>query len=133
DADGQGGCREMEQGKCGNETCIDIITPFVTSLTAGTLYTAKNASLPAGYLSPVSESEFVDFLRILHQRPSTEKDDNILTSPAVFDPERVSGTRRGTGNILFLRHLWLDFENGDLPPEAVADLFPHLRMVITNT
>jgi hypothetical protein len=49
------------------------------------------------------------------------------------DPDKVPGTDRAKENIVFLRHVWLDFENGDLPPDQVPDLFPHFRMIITNT
>ncbi len=54
-------------------------------------------------------------------------------SPAVFDPDKVEGTARAKENIVFLRHLWLDFEDGDLGPHQLPDLFPYLRMVVTNS
>jgi hypothetical protein len=40
---------------------------------------------------------------------------------------------RAKGNILFLRHVWLDIENGDLKPTEFPHLFPYTRMVVTNT
>ena len=54
-------------------------------------------------------------------------------SPAIFDPNRVKGTARGTGNIIYLQNLWLDFENGDLSPDEFPKLFPRTRMILTNT
>jgi len=36
-------------------------------------------------------------------------------------------------NIAYLRHIVLDFENGELRPEELPNLFPGLRMVVTNT
>jgi len=97
------------------------------------VYPAKKAPLPLGYLRHVPEEEFFRFLRALHHRTLLEKDKNILISPAVFDPERVEGTTRAKGNIVFLRHVWLDFESGDLKPTEFPELFPYLRMVVTNT
>jgi hypothetical protein len=61
------------------------------------------------------------------------KDENVLIGPATFDPNRVPGTKRAKENIVHLRHIWLDFENGDLELYEFPDLFPHLRMVVTNT
>ena len=40
---------------------------------------------------------------------------------------------RGKENILYLRHVVLDFENGELQPETLPKLFPDLQMVVTNT
>jgi hypothetical protein len=57
-------------------------------------------------------------------------------SPAIFDPnhpDREGNKRRGLKNIRYLRHIWLDFENGDLKPEEVAALFPLTQVVIFNT
>ena len=40
---------------------------------------------------------------------------------------------RGKENIAYLRHVVLDFENGELQPETLPNLFPDLQMVVTNT
>ena len=32
-----------------------------------------------------------------------------------------------------MRHLWMDFENGDLRPEDIAELFPYIRLIVFNT
>jgi hypothetical protein len=34
---------------------------------------------------------------------------------------------------VYVRHLWLDFEDGDLPPNEFPKLFPHTRMVVMNS
>ena len=54
-------------------------------------------------------------------------------STAIFDPNQVKGTARGTGNIVYLQNLWLDFEDGDLSPDEFPTLFPRTRMILTNT
>ncbi len=33
----------------------------------------------------------------------------------------------------YLRHVILDFENGELKPEEIPNLFPTTRMIVTNT
>jgi hypothetical protein len=61
---------------------------------------------------------------------------NFLMSPAIFDPnhpDREGNRRRGSKKIRSLRHIWFDFENGELKPEEIAELFPLNQMVIFNT
>ena len=36
-------------------------------------------------------------------------------------------------NIVYLRHVVLDFENGELQPQTLPELFPDIQMVVTNT
>ena len=64
---------------------------------------------------------------------STPKKKNLLISPAIFDPSLCENHDRARGNIKYLQNLWLDFEKGDLPPDELPNLFPNLRMVISNT
>jgi hypothetical protein len=127
-------CRQKDTDRdfC-NVNTIYLYRGFVTNLTSGTVYPAKQASTPLGYLKHLPDEEFFWLLKAMHQRVITTKEDNFLISPAVFDPDRVSGTKRGKDNIVYLRHMWLDFENGDLPPEEVPALFPYLRMVVVNS
>jgi hypothetical protein len=76
---------------------------------------------------------FVGFLRRCHERQTNSKDENFLFSPAIFDPGLSPGTNRGKANIAYLRHVVMDFEDGELRPEELPNLFPGLRMVVTNT
>ena len=65
---------------------------------------------------------------------SVISESNCLFSPAIFNPNLAKDTKRGRANIVYLRNVVLDFENGDLLPEELAvDIFPGLRMVVTNT
>jgi len=81
----------------------------------------------------LGEDHLERFLRECHRKFWQTKEDNYHISPSVFDPKKVAATFRATDNIVFLQHLWLDFENGNLRPHQVPDLFPHLRMVVTNS
>jgi hypothetical protein len=99
----------------------------------GTLYPDKFASAPLAYMRLFDEETFIFVLRQLHQRQIESKETSWLMSPAIFDPNRVKGTARGHGNIVYLQNLWLDFENGDLTPDEFPKLFPRTRMILTNT
>ncbi len=115
------------------ETTNSYIGDSVTQHARGTLYPAKTAASPLGYVDCPSEDDFIELLRELHRRCLKTKDGNKLISPAIFDPEKCEGSKRAVGNIVFVRGLWLDFEGGDLRPDEFADLFPDTRMAVLNT
>jgi hypothetical protein len=61
------------------------------------------------------------------------KEANFLITPAIFDPNhpnREGSQRRGRNNIRYLRHIYLDFEDGELLPEQIGELFPQYRLVV---
>jgi hypothetical protein len=72
-------------------------------------------------------------LETAHRRQIEAKASNPLFSPAIFDPTRSSTAKRGRDNILYLQNLVLDFESGDLLPQEIPDLFPDLKLVVTNS
>ena len=131
------GEREKETSMIGDEKGIDIITHFVShDGHHGTLYRDKKSNAPSGYLSGGNADLFIAFLEHLHSRTQEHKQASPLISPAIFDPNhpRAEGkTKRGENNIVAMRHLWMDFENGDLQPEDLSELFPRVRMVVFNT
>jgi hypothetical protein len=100
---------------------------------AGTIYSGKNSPMPVCYLRWSNEEAFAACLAAAHDRNIPAKEQNPLISPSIFDPIVATGTKRGKANILYVRNIWLDFENGDLKPEEFSALFPRTRMVITNT
>jgi hypothetical protein len=120
----------------GDETPIDIITEFrLSSSYQGTVFTNKY-SPTGGYIIGTNVDEFIGWLGHLFPRQVTGKGANQLISPAIFDPNhatRDGSQSRGLGNIVQLRHLWLDFENGDLAPDELPKLFPNIRMVVMNS
>jgi hypothetical protein len=123
----------LKNERLGDETTIDTFTDFVSQPSAGTIYSDKFSSKPAAYFNCDDADKLITCLGAFHERILTRKEDAYLISPAVFDPDKVAGTSRGIGNIIHLRHLWFDFEDGDLPPEEVPALFPHTRMAVMNT
>ena len=100
----------------------------------GTLYRGKYSGFPLAYVAAANEDLLIGFLRAFHSRRIATKDDLRLISPAIFDPSRPGTTKsRGLENIVYVRHLWLDLEDGDLRPEELAALFPNVRLVVTNS
>jgi Type III restriction enzyme, res subunit len=128
-----------DRSKTCNERAIDISGIFVTGFDKdayGTLFASKNSQDQLCYLHTENLDDFVDFLKLFHENNScSRKDANWLISPAVFDPNhpKATGTKRGLSNIVKVRNLWMDFENGQLNPEQVAELFPMTKLVVFNT
>ena len=84
DADRLVSCREQ----LSDETSNIITTCFVTQLTAGTIYCAKQSSWPEGYLRHLGEDHLERFLRECHRKFWQTKEDNYHISPSVFDPKK---------------------------------------------
>src|SRR5262249_27449557 len=133
DALGTSSCGLYKEQRYCNEKGIDVITHFSMQPCCATLYPGKCSSRPLGYLTCWTVDLFAQFLQGAYSSKQSSKENNILISPAIFDPDRAKGTNRGIGNIVYLQHLWLDFENGDLRPKEFAAVFPQIKMLITNT
>jgi hypothetical protein len=120
----------------GDKTAIDLYSTYVLVPLTATVYRAKSSRNPFGYLRFGDLEDFIRFLGSQAERIHDNKESNYLLSPAIFDPEhpnRVNGKARGRENIRYLQHIWLDFENGRLSPEAIPDIFPEFRLIVTNT
>jgi hypothetical protein len=101
----------------------------------GTIYAHKQANEPLAYLKWQNEERYVAVLATAYMRKLRSKASNYLISPAIFDPtpHPINGKRRGEENIVYCRHVVLDFENGDLLAKELPALFPDIRMVVTNS
>jgi hypothetical protein len=71
------------------ETTNISITDSVTQHACGTLYPAKTAGSPLGYADCPSDDDFIDLSRELHKRCLETKEENMLISPAIFDPKEM--------------------------------------------
>jgi hypothetical protein len=81
------------------------------------------------YLNFGDVDQFIDVLREMHERELQHKEkNNYLICPAIFNPNG-----KKTKDIEFLRHLWIDVEHGELPPERWRSLFPGIRIVVMST
>jgi hypothetical protein len=119
-----------------DEMGIRLYTSFVPNPLAGTVYRDKYSNKPAGYFDCHNIQVFSSVLKSLHSCFVKTKEANFLISPAIFDPnhpDREGNQRRGLKNIEYLRHIWFDFENGELKPNELAELFPLNQMVIFNS
>ena len=115
------------------ENPIDIISSIGTGVSHGSLFINKYHSLPFGFICGGDNDRLVEALHDIWSGEILFKEDNYLISPSVFDPALSPDTKRGLENIVYCRHVWLDFENGDLRPEEFPRVFPNLKMVVTNT
>jgi hypothetical protein len=112
----------------GDEKGIDIITHFVTPENlCGSFLTKVNSETSFAWLSCEGVDLFLAFLLHLHRRMIAKKEAAQLITPAII-PEG-----RDEEKILTIRHLWMDFEDGDLLPDEIARMFPHTRMVAFNS
>jgi hypothetical protein len=123
-----------------NENTISLTSNFVTAHQCfSTIYSHIKSTTPEAYLSCANLEAFVFAMAAFHAQAHHTKESTWLFSPAIFDPNRTSTnasgkpTKRGVGNIVYLQNIVLDFENGDLRPEEIAELFPDLQMIVTNT
>ena len=72
-------------------------------------------------------------MAVCYPEIESDKERIMLLAPALFDPARSKETKKGNDNVVYLRHVWLDFEDGDLKPEEFPSLFPEWRMVVVNS
>jgi hypothetical protein len=112
---------------------ISIISPIGMAVAHGSLIRNKRQSLAFGYLSCADNDWFIRGLHGFHARMLPSKEQNLMIAPAMFDPALSPDHDRGNANVVYVRHLWLDFENGDLRPDEIPKLFPQLRMAVFNT
>ena len=124
--------KENEEGRLCAKNTIRLYSEIGTQPLTGTIFYSKFSRIPAAYISGEIDA-FVEFLHICHEHQPKSKQDSYLFSAAIFDPGLPTGKQRGKGNVLYLRHVVLDFENGEVRPEDLPRLFPDLQMVITNT
>jgi hypothetical protein len=133
---GKNSCDDKETSDDRYENTIGIYTHFVTQADVhGTVYRDKISNTDPRYLLGGNTELFLGFLEYLHRRTVESKETNVLISPAIFNPDhpKAAETKRGLHNIVAMRHLWMDFDEGDLRPEEIAKLFPHVRLAVFNS
>lgn len=128
------GYPDLDPGAFGCNDIASIGRDYVTPISpmSGTAFATIYAKTPLGQIDYQDDDAFIAELRRLHQ-DVVAKEDAGLFAPACFDATRSDETARGLANVTYLRGIWLDNDGGDLTPDAFADLFPYLRIVIWNT
>lgn len=109
---------------------------------AGTFYADKLSARPMDYMDALDSDAFIEALRRTWQTTVPGKEAAGLYSPAIFDPsvawaegvDEADRTRRGLANILAIRGVWWDCDDGtEFSPDEFAKLFPRRRIVVFNT
>ncbi|TYL76759.1 hypothetical protein [Bradyrhizobium cytisi] len=129
------GCSPSDSTMCRNESSISLYRGSVSQDQHfwATIFSHIKSTTPEAYLSCASGEHFAEAMAAAQSRHVASKESNRLFSPAIFDPGRSSASNRGRGNILYLQNIVLDFENGDLRPTDIPDLFPDLQLIVTNS
>lgn len=123
-----------ERVNTGAENPISIISAIGTAVFDGSVFSHDGARMAFSFISCVTPQAFVQTLfDIWSYNIIASKKDTHYLSPSLYDPALCTDHDRGTGNILYCRHLYLDFDVGDLKPEDLPNLFPNLKMVVTNS
>ena len=99
----------------------------------GTLLDAKNDPDVSNLMMADSFDEFVDQLREDHKKVLQSKSDNLLVSPALYDPELDQDHVRSLDNIVFANNIWIDVDEGEMTNTAFRQMFPEFKMVLFNT
>lgn len=76
---------------------------------------------------------FIEELRLTSQTKLVSKKSNVLVSTTAFDVDLAEDTNRGLANITRIWGVWLDIDGGEMPPDHLPKLFPHLRMAVFNS
>ena len=91
----------------------------------GTLYPDKKQSMPLAYVSCPDHESFIRLLRLFHKQKFDAKEkNNLLISPAIFDPSLCENHDRARENIKYMQNLWLDFEKVICLPMNFPTCFP---------
>jgi hypothetical protein len=128
------GYPDLDPGEFGCNDIASYIRDYVTPISplSGTAFATITSRTPLGEIDYQDDDAFIAELARLHQ-DVVAKEDAGLFAPACFDAARSDETARGLANVTYLRGIWLDNDGGDLTPDAFADLFPYLRVVVWNT
>lgn len=132
------GCGDhKERGESRHETPIRLYSTFDTQLPPDRLtcsfFESINSPTPLVLASCETDDDLVEMLRDVHDNCNPSKESNCLFSPAIFDPNLAKETKRGRANIVHLAFVALDFENGELRPEELAEILSDIRVIATNT
>lgn len=101
--------------------------------TAGTIYESIYSKDITCRVDYESDDEFIELLKDMHEDTIDAKEDGGLISPAYFDPDLSTETRRGLANVRYIRGIWFDNDGGDLSHSDFSQFFPHLRIAVWNT
>ena len=77
---------------------------------------------------------FIAQLKACHRTSIRDKHkENALANTTVFDETLSEESDRGLANIVSIWGIWLDVDDGEMPPDVIPKLFPTTRMVVYNS
>ncbi|TPW25844.1 hypothetical protein FJU11_17450 [Pararhizobium mangrovi] len=74
-----------------------------------------------------------DLLKTLWNVTLKDKNQNMLMSGSVFSSDAASDTQKGLADIVYAHMLQLDFDDSEMPPEAMSRLLQDVRHVAYNS
>ena len=122
DTNGKNWDLEDDDGGSCAENGIKLYTNIGTQPLTATFYSSTFSPTPLAYASGDIDA-FVQALRLAHKEKPKSKKEMELFSPAIFDPNKSTKANRGKENILYLRHIVMDFEDGELWTSKGHDMF----------
>lgn len=115
----------------GDDNTLTNIDHFVAHYRSTWFEALKRSS---GKVIAKKENSYISWLKRQSNKSYPRKDDVPLVSPAFYNPLWV-GTKgkRGKLNVVFASGIMLDFDNSELEPTQLADIFSDLQMVTYST
>jgi hypothetical protein len=119
-------------GDASDEEGFMDFSPLSDQVWIGTLLRNRKDTDTSRHLFADNTDQIIEWFRYCHGLTYPDKHDNWLISPALFNPA-LGDTRRGKGNVIIARGIWLDVDDGELPYPVFQKIFAGIRMAIFNT
>lgn len=87
----------------------------------------------SGKVIAKKENSYISWLKQQSNKSYPKKDDVPLVSPAFYNPLWVGSGKRGKLNVVFASGIMLDFDDSELKPIDLAEIFSDLQMVTYST
>lgn len=86
-----------------------------------------------GQVILMKDHEYINWLKKQFHNNYVKKDDIPLVSPAFYNPLWVGKGKRGKMNVVFASGIMMDYDNSELTPETLAEIFDALQCVTYST
>lgn len=114
----------------GDDNTLYNIDHFVTHYRSTWFEALKRNS---GKVIARKENSYISWLKKQSNESYLKKDEVPLVSPAFYNPLWVGSGKRGKLNVVFASGIMLDFDDSELEPTKLAEIFSDLQMVTYST
>lgn len=114
----------------GDDNTLYNIDHFVAHYRSTWFEALKRSS---GKVIAKKETSYISWLKRQSNKSYPRKDDIPLVSPAFYNPLWVGSGKRGKLNVVFASGIMLDFDDSELEPANLSDIFSDLQMVTYST